>query len=316
MSEVRDELIEAIRSGEGTSGISPGSIEGAAAPLPALFNGPRVCVALPLYNAGADAVRVLDELVAFAPKVQTWEFLFVDDGSTDGTPAVLRKRLAAIGIVEPELAKRFGVLSYAPNAGKGHAVRVAALESDAEYFLFTDGDLAYAPDHLLRLFEKLQSADVVIGSRLEHDEGYGARPLRNVMGRIFNYIAGIVLSIRYRDTQAGLKGFRSRAAHDIFSRTRIRDFSFDVEVLYIARKLGYSIAEIPAHVDPVHRRSSSTVNLIRDPIRMFWSLCKIRVNKITGLYRLDERDVGEIGAPVDSPARATGVPGGLHRRGA
>lgn len=316
VSEVREELIEIIREGRDDSGVAPGSTEGSNVPPPSLFNGPRVCVALPLYNAAPDAVRVLDELATFASKVQTWEFLFVDDGSTDGTATTLRKRLAAIDIVEPELAKRFGVLSYAPNAGKGHAVRVAALESDAEYFLFTDGDLAYSPDHLLRLFEGLQSADVVIGSRLEHDEGYGARPLRNVMGRVFNYISGIVLSIRYRDTQAGLKGFRSRAAHDIFSRIRIRDFSFDVEVLYVARKLGYKIAEVPAFVDPAHRRSSSTVNLLRDPIRMFWSLCRIRVNKILGLYRLDERDVGEVGQPAETTARTTRIPGSLHRRGA
>lgn len=316
VSEVRSELIDVIRGDSDDSTVSPGSVEGADAPLPQLFNGPRVCVALPLYNAGPDAVRVLDELAEFAHKVQTWEFLFVDDGSTDGTATLLRKRLAAIEIVEPDIAKRFGVLSYAPNAGKGHAVRVAALENDAEYFLFTDGDLAYAPEHLLRLFERLQSADVVIGSRLEHDEGYGARPLRNIMGRIFNCFAGLVLSIRYRDTQAGLKGFRSRAAHDVFSRIRISDFSFDVEVLYVARKLGYTIAEIPAHVDAEHRRSSSTVNLLRDPIRMFWSLCRIRLNKIMGLYRLHERDLGEIGTHAESPARNAGARGGLHRRGA
>ncbi len=318
MSVVREELIEAIQGGDDdgdASGAAPGSVEGADSPLPSLFNGPRVCVALPLYNAGADAARVLDELVVFAARVPTWEFLFVDDGSTDGTSSILRKRIAAIDVVEPELAKRFGVLSYAPNAGKGHAVRVAALENDAEYFLFTDGDLAYSPDHLLRLFERLQSADVVIGSRLEHDEGYGARPLRNAMGRAFNYLAGLVLSIRYRDTQAGLKGFRSRAAHDIFSRVRILDFSFDVEVLYVARKLGYAIAEVPAYVDPVHRRNSSTVNLVRDPIRMFWSLCRIRVNKIMGLYRLQERDLGDVGASVD-PATRNAMPSGLHRRGA
>ncbi|MBX3380516.1 MAG: glycosyltransferase [Phycisphaeraceae bacterium] len=315
-SDIREELIEAIRGDGDHADQSPGSIEGSAPPLPALFSGPRVCVALPLYNAGADAVRVLDELIEFAAATPNWEFLFVDDGSTDGTAKLLGKRLAAIDIVEPELAKRFGVLSYAPNAGKGHAVRVAALENDAEYFLFTDGDLAYAPEHLLRLFESLQSADVVIGSRLEHDEGYGARPLRNIMGRVFNYLAGLVLSIRYRDTQAGLKGFRSRAAHDIFSRVRIHDFSFDVEVLYVARKLGYSIAEIPARVDPAHRNDSSTVNLIRDPVRMFWSLCRIRLNKILGLYRLDERDLGEVATRADSSARTTGMPGGLHRRGA
>lgn len=316
VSEVRSELIDVIRGDADDSILSPGSIEGSDAPLPQLFNGPRVCVALPVYNAGADAVRVLDELTEFAHRVQTWEFLFVDDGSTDGTSALLRKRLAAIEVVEPEIARRFGILSYAPNAGKGHAVRVAALENDAEYFMFTDGDLAYAPDHLLRLFERLQSADVVIGSRLEHDEGYGARPLRNIMGRVFNYLAGLVLSIRYRDTQAGLKGFRSRAAHDVFSRIRISDFSFDVEVLYVARKLGYTIAEIPAHVDAEHRRSSSTVNLVRDPIRMFWSLCRIRLNKIMGLYRLHERDLGEVGTRADKPARAPGISGGLHRRGA
>lgn len=316
VSEVRSELIDVIRGDADDSILSPGSIEGSDATLPQLFNGPRVCVALPVYNAGADAVRVLDELTEFAHRVQTWEFLFVDDGSTDGTSALLRKRLAAIEVVEPEIARRFGILSYAPNAGKGHAVRVAALENDAEYFMFTDGDLAYAPDHLLRLFERLQSADVVIGSRLEHDEGYGARPLRNIMGRVFNYLAGLVLSIRYRDTQAGLKGFRSRAAHDVFSRIRISDFSFDVEVLYVARKLGYTIAEIPAHVDAEHRRSSSTVNLVRDPIRMFWSLCRIRLNMIMGLYRLHERDLGEVGARADKPARAPGISGGLHRRGA
>lgn len=304
-SDVARELVEVIRGEREPVESSPGSTEGSDVPPPGLFNGPRACVALPLYNAGADANRVLDELIAFAPRVPNWEFLFVDDGSTDNTSAILRKRLAAIEIVEPETAKRFSVISYAPNAGKGHAVRVAALENDADYFMFTDGDLAYSLDHLVRLFERLQSADVVIGSRLGHDEGYGARPLRNIMGRVFNYLAGIVLSIRYRDTQAGLKGFRSRAAHDVFSRVRIADFSFDVEVLYVARKLGYSIAEIPAYVDASHRNSSSTVNLIRDPLRMFWSLCRIRVNKILGLYRLDQRDLGDVR-----------MPGSLHRRGA
>lgn len=314
-SAISGSLISAIRGDESESDISTGSNSGADVPLPALFNGPRVCVALPLFNAAADAAGVLDRVAAFAASRPTWEFVFVDDGSTDGTAGLLRKRIVAIDIVEPELAKRLSVLGYAPNAGKGHAVKVAAMENDAEYFLFTDGDLAYSLDHLDRLFHRLQSADVVIGSRLEHDDGYGAAPLRNVMGRVFNYIAGIVLSIRYRDTQAGLKGFKTRAAHDIFSRVRIADFSFDVEVLYVARKLGYSIAEIPAHVDPQHRRSSSTVNLLRDPLRMFVSLCRIRLNKIMGLYRFDERDLGEVRTGKAEPHR-TRIPGSLHRRGA
>ncbi len=307
------DLLEVIRGDTDVGDASPGSTEGSALPLPALFNGPRVCVAFPLYNAAAEASAIVDEIAAFAAAVPSWEFVFVDDGSRDATAATLRKRLAAIEIIEPELAARFSVLSYTPNAGKGHAIRVAALESDSDYFLFTDGDLAYSLEHLTRLFERLQSADVVIGSRLEHDEGYGARPLRNIMGRVFNFLAGIVLSIRYRDTQAGIKGFKTRAAHDIFSRVRIADFSFDVEVLYIARKLGYSIAEIPAYVDPKHRRRSSTVNLIRDPLWMFFSLCRIRVNKVLGLYRLNERDLGEVEA---RPGQTSRWARGLHRRGA
>lgn len=313
-SAVRDELIGVIRGEDEASEIDPGSVEGSDTPLPALFHGPRVCVALPLFNAGADAVRVLDELVAFAPKVQTWEFLFVDDGSTDGTANILRRRLGAIDVVEPELAKRFGVLSYAPNAGKGHAIRVAALESDAEYFLFTDGDLAYSPEHLLRLFERLQSADVVVGSRLEHV--HGERPIRSATRCVFNYLAALILSIRSRDIQAGLKGFRSRAAQDIFSRVRIQDVSFDVEVLFVARKLGYSVAEIPVSVDREFSRNRSAINLFRAPIRMFWSLCRIRFSHMRGLYRLNERDVGEIVTRSEAKVRTAKMRGGLHRRGA
>ena len=225
-------LLEAI-TGEPSVGDPARPVDGEAASLDRSdgSEAPRVTVALPLYNAASDVTRVLDEVVSFARSRGAWSFVFVDDGSTDGTGAMLRRRLRAIDIVEPEIASRLSVLSYAPNAGKGHAVRAAAMESDSEYFLFTDGDLAYSLDHLPRLLERLQSADVVIGSRLQHDAGYGARPLRRLMGWVFNRMAAMVLSIRYRDTQAGLKGFRSRAAHDVFSRLRIRNFAFDVEVL-------------------------------------------------------------------------------------
>ena len=316
-SEVREELIEVILGEVDGSGVAPGSVEGSDTPPLPLFNGPRVCVAIPLCNAGSDAVRVLDELVAFAPKVQTWEFLFVDDGSTDGTATKLRRRLAAIDVVEPEVAKRFGVLSYEPSAGKGHAIRVAALESDAEYFLFTDGDLPFAPEHLLRLFERLQASDVVIGSRLlEPEEGSSSGPHRSVTGRVLSYIIAKVLGFRHRDTQAGLKGFRSRAAHDIFSRVRIPDLSFDLEVLYLARKLGYAVAEIPAVADRVGSRNAPVLQRIRDSIRMFWSPFRIRLNNKLGLYRLEERDMGEIGTRADAPTRTSGMRTGLHRRGA
>jgi dolichyl-phosphate beta-glucosyltransferase len=108
--------------------------------------------------------------------------------------------------------------------------------------------------------------------------------LRRVLGWTFNKIARTILWMPYRDTQAGLKAFRLDAARRIFALQRVPGFSFDAELIFIARRLGYSVGEIPARVSDTHSYKISKVNLAREPFRMLRELVRIRGNALLGRY--------------------------------
>jgi peptidoglycan/xylan/chitin deacetylase (PgdA/CDA1 family) len=203
----------------------------------------------------------------------------VDDGSTDGTPARIRAHLEAAGLPNLEL------LAYRPRRGKGHAVRVGIEHARAPLVCFTDGDLPYSLDHLRELVAALGAHDLVIGCRRGGDptERTIGRP-RWVMGRCFNRLARLALGLPHPDTQAGLKGFRRDAARALFARQRVRGFGFDVEVLYLARRLGYRVGEIPVRVSSDHSYAGSQVDLVRDPVRMCRDLVTIRWRGARGGY--------------------------------
>ncbi len=127
---------------------------------------------------------------------------------------------------------------------------------------------------------------MVIGSRsLVHRTEKNTKLARQVLGWGFNRLARMILNLPYRDTQAGLKGFRRPVAQHLFSRQRIPDFSFDVELVFLARYFNYRITEVPAHVSEAHSYKISKVNLLRDPMKMFIDLVRIRVNSLRGLYK-------------------------------
>ncbi|MEX1090869.1 MAG: glycosyltransferase [Phycisphaeraceae bacterium] len=238
-----------------------------------------VAVILPVYNEVDLVDRVFADVAGFAQQHRDYHFIFVDDGSSDGTADQLRQCLAAAD--DP----RLGLIAYHPNGGKGHAIRTAVRGCHAQRIIFTDGDLAYSLDHLPRLVEALETHEVVIGSRsLLHEGQRNIRVSRKIMGWIFNRCARLILNLPYPDTQAGLKGFRRDAAGAIFSRQRLTDFSFDVELVYLARRLGYRIGQVPAHVSATHSYKVSRVNMLRDPLRMFIALWRIRFNALRGLY--------------------------------
>ena len=240
---------------------------------------PKITVILPVYNEAGLVASTYQAVLEFALRHPGYHFRFVDDGSTDQTAAILRR------LIEESGGSHVSLLSYPRNGGKGHAVRVGIEHAQDELVCFTDGDLAYSLDHLPLVVAALAMYDVVIGSRALINEGQrNIRFMRKLLGGGYNLLARLILNMKYRDTQAGLKGFRLAAARQVFAKQRLTDFSFDVELVFIARKLKLRIAEIPAHVSAEHSYKLSKVQLFRDPLRMFLALWRIRYNSLAGRY--------------------------------
>lgn len=246
---------------------------------PAVAVARQVTVTLPVFNESRIIERTFDAVARFAAEAPEYHFVFVDDGSADDTAAILRRRIAQSGLTNVEL------LRQPVNRGKGEAIKAGLEHCKTELFIFTDGDLAYPLDHLPELLATLEKHEVAIGSRsLVPVEQKNTKPMRRLLGWGFNKIARVMLGLPNRDTQAGLKGFRSAAAREIFKRQQIPGFAFDVEVLFLARKLGYSVGEIPARVAESHSYKVSKVNLLSEPLRMFGCLWRVRWNDLRGRY--------------------------------
>lgn len=251
----------------------------AAAQGSLIDQGVRVGVVLPVYNESKLIHKTFDAVLAFAATHADYHFVFADDGSRDATAEMLRQLIARSGTTQVSL------LPFPENRGKGRTVADAILRCPGEFVCFTDGDLAYSLDHLPLLVESLERNEVAIGSRsLVPGPEKNTKLARKILGWGFNRLARVIVGLPYRDTQAGLKGFRREAAKQIFSRQRLGDFSFDVEAVFLAHKLGYRVGEIPARVSEAHSYKVSKVNLFRDPLKMFLDLLRVRMMSLRGLY--------------------------------
>ncbi|MEZ5353745.1 MAG: glycosyltransferase family 2 protein [Bryobacteraceae bacterium] len=237
-------------------------------------------VVIPAYN---EEKRLPSTLAAVSGYLAGSEFrpveiLVVDDGSTDGTAALvegLRKRYPAL-----RLLKNPG------NRGKGYSVKHGMLEATGDWVLFSDADLSAPIDELDKLFDRVQKegADVAIGSRALNRNLIGVHQsvFRETAGRFFNLMMRVLVGLPFWDTQCGFKLFRKRAAGEVFSRLQLERFGFDVEALFIARKRGFKTIEVPVrwnHVD------GTKVSMFRDSLDMFLDLLRVRWNQVRGLYR-------------------------------
>lgn len=201
----------------------------------------------------------------------THEVVVVDDGSTDAT-----------AVEAAEAGAR--VLRHPTNRGKGAAVRTGVAAASGRVVAFTDADLAYGPANLVELAARVDEGwDVVVGSRRHTDTVTLVRAgrLREVGGRLINGLTRLVLLRRYVDTQCGLKAFRGEVAHDLFARTRIDGFAFDVELFHLAEVDGLRLLEHPVTVE---NSSASSVHVVRDGLRLVRDLFRIRRYARHGAY--------------------------------
>jgi dolichyl-phosphate beta-glucosyltransferase len=200
-------------------------------------------VVIPAYNEASRLPASLKRLRDFARSFPSLEVLVVDDGSRDATAEIAEQ----IGRDWSPEGPVLRVLRNPGNRGKGWSVRHGMLEAAGEWLLFTDADLSTPIEEVFTLLDKAREGfDVVIGSRALRPDLVGVHQsiLREKAGQFFNLVMRVATGLPFRDTQCGFKLVNREAAKDIFSRQRIEGFGFDVEVLYLARKLGFRAAEL------------------------------------------------------------------------
>ncbi len=205
---------------------------------------------IPAYNESSRIRPTLDALLSYT-REQNWdaEILVVNDGSHDDTAQVVRE----YGKLHPQIL----LVENPGNRGKGYSVRNGMLHARGDICLFTDADLS---------------------SELQTER----QPLyRQAFGRIFNLVLRVILGLRFADTQCGFKAFRRDAAQRIFPLQKIERWGFDPEILFLARRAGLRVEEVPvlwAHSE------GTRLHPFRDGLRMFVEVLRIRWNAMTGEY--------------------------------
>jgi dolichyl-phosphate beta-glucosyltransferase len=237
----------------------------------------EVSIILPVYNEAACIGETLETVRQYALAHPDSQFIFIDDGSTDQSLAIMQD------FVSQNDCTRIVVVSHSPNQGKGFAIKQGLKFCDGNYVCFIDSDMAYSLSHLELLVEKLQSSDIAIGARTLVSTGWNTT-FRRLLSQTFNLFCRYALSLPFRDMQAGIKGFRRSVATELFGQLEIQRFAFDVELLHLARKRGFSIGEIPAEVSRAHLGTSSNFNLLRDSWEMLLNLARILLKDLRGGY--------------------------------
>jgi cellulose synthase (UDP-forming) len=234
----------------------------------AAAHSPLLTVVIPTYNEARRLEPTLQRITSYLQaQPYDWEIILVDDGSKDGTIRLEHQWM--------ENWPQIRVLSNGRNRGKGYSVRRGVLAARGEYVLFSDADLSTPIEEVERVLPSLQAGyDVVIGSRALPDSRIiSPQPLpRRLMGKVFRVLTGRLAQHGVKDTQCGFKGFHTIAARHIFSQLHTQRFAFDVEVLLLARALGYAIQEIG--VTWANNRES-TVSA-GDPLRMLRDIWRMR----------------------------------------
>jgi len=244
-------------------------------------------VVIPAYNEEKNIrLGTLDKVLRYLEQqIFAWEVIVVDDGSTDKTRSLLDNFVSV---------NKSCTVIHNEHQGKAASVIAGVLSSKGEYVLFCDLDQATPIGEIEKILPWFNKGyDIVIGSRNAHREG--APLTRVVMARGFMFLRNVLLGLRgITDTQCGFKAFRSPVARSVFEKLKLYRHShvvsgsmvtagFDIELLFLARKMGYKIREVPVEWHYVETRR---VNPLKDSIQGLKDIILIRLNSIKGSYRL------------------------------
>jgi len=233
---------------------------------------------LPAYNEARRLPASLARCAEFfLARAVAAELIVCDDGSTDGTGAAFARAVETL----PRSHLRYRYLDL-PHRGKGAAVRAGVSAASGDPVVFLDADLTIPVELLDRFIAALgDGADIAVASRYVPGSIVDRPWWRTLMGQVFRACVHLVVPIDVRDTQCGGKMYTAEAAKDLFARSTLEGFAFDAEVLFLARRRGYRVAEIPFKL---HQEGPTTIAFLRDSPLMFRDLLIIRWNAMRGRY--------------------------------
>jgi len=234
-------------------------------------------IVIPAYNEGKRLAPTLDKVLGYV-RQQGWdaEVIVVNDGSRDDTAEIVRS------FAEKDPLLR--LVENPGNRGKGYSVRHGMLKAQGEVIVFSDADLSSPIEEMPKLLRRLElGADIAIGSRWLRAELQTKRQSlhRQLFGRVFNALNRMVLGLRFKDTQCGFKAFTRRAAQTILPLQRIERWGFDPEVLFLARKFGFRVDEVPVRWG---HSGGTRINPLLDGAHMFLEMLRIRWYDLAGKY--------------------------------
>lgn len=237
---------------------------------PILQEPPQLSIIIPAYNEERRLPPTLIDMIDYCENNdKTYEIIVVNDGSRDGTSEFVNK----IGRIRSQVK----LITLPKNYGKGHAVRTGMLNAQGEILLFADADGATPIVEMKKLEDAIHGGvDVAIGSRAIASKDTTVKTifLRKFMGRTFNFFVSHWLLPNFADTQCGFKMFTRRAAQFLFKHQQADEFSFDIEILFLARKVGLKIKEIPVNWTNI---AGSKVNLVTDSMKMFIDIFRFKI---------------------------------------
>ena len=232
-------------------------------------------IVIPAYNEEERIVPTIGAIASYVSDLGfPWELIIADDGSKDNTVKIVQE----LGLANVR------VLVAEKNGGKGSAVRRGMLAARGQYVLFDDADNSTPIEELKKVLAKLETEnyDVAVGSRaVAGSEEAKRSPLRRLMSSTLRWIVQNIFKIGVNDTQCGFKLFTREAAQKLYQSQTIAGFSFDLEILYLAHKYNFRIAEVPvAWVDA----PGSKVDTTKEAQRFLRDLVRIKMNDWRGVY--------------------------------